>query len=215
MNNRLTMELIDTSSHTMFEACLAIYRESFPDHEKQPETVIADRLINGVATLYAGIRDGVPVCIAIIHHLRDLDGDLLDYFAVSPNGRGEGIGSAFLQIIFDLLRMERQSDSVNPERQRYLLIEVEHPDFGDNKKERNNRIRFYQKAGAVLLGSRYLLPPLGSAKHASEMRLMIFPGNMSNLTSQSLKKIISAIYTQVYGRMLSDPHLKLLIDLLR
>ncbi len=74
---------------------------------------------------------------------------LMDYFAVVPELRGKGVGSAFLRMMASQL----------PEGDR-ILIEAESADTAKNEAdriERERRLSFYERNGAILTGVRCLL----------------------------------------------------------
>lgn len=91
---------------------------------------------------------------------------LLDYFAVLPQYRGSGVGTAALKALADYYAPRKQS----------LMIECEHPAEAPDTAAAKRRIGFYLRAGAHaaamesrLFGVRYqiyVLPAGGDAKDA-------------------------------------------------
>lgn len=70
--------------------------------------------------------------------------EMLDYYAVSREARGTGIGSCFLR----LLKEELGRKDICT-----MIAEVENPDFAKSeaeREERKRRIRFYEKNGLIL-----------------------------------------------------------------
>jgi len=179
-----------------FESCLSIYRCSFPEHEKQSEAVIKERVDNGLSMLFAGKAGESIVCMCLIFDFKDSSFILLDYFAVTPAKRSTGTGTKFLTFLIDHLIGKN----------RFLVMEVEHPGFGSNVSERMARIKFYERSGArILHDTRYLLPPLSGNGEPVEMQLMVLPQPTTNFTSREINDLILTIYRVVYNRHESDP----------
>ena len=179
-----------------FESCLSIYRTSFPEHEKQSEAVIKERVDGGLSMLFAGKDGDSIVCTCFIFDFMDSPFILLDYFAVTPAKRGTGTGTKFLAFLIDQLIGKK----------RFLVMEVEHPGFGSNVSERMARIKFYERSGAMILhNTRYLLPPVTGKGEPVEMQLMIFPQPTTNFTCREINDLIMTIYREVYNRHESDP----------
>ena len=84
---------------------------------------------------------------ALVYYPQDQRLALLDYFAVEPSYRRQGLGGTILK----LLRMhyERSTDA--------LLIECERPKSAPDESEARKRIRFYTQAGAMLTRVRIWL----------------------------------------------------------
>jgi hypothetical protein len=68
MSPILIRQLKDINSAD-FDACMLIYRESFPLAERQPESVIAERIKSGAATLDVCYDNDAPVGFALLYHL--------------------------------------------------------------------------------------------------------------------------------------------------
>ena len=126
----------------------------FPDDERKP-----------LSRIEKSIREGQYLCVgafgeddsflAYAFFVFAEEFCLLDYYAVVPEMRGKGVGTAFLKEA-----VERAGFKVN-------IIEIEDPDAGDSedeKKARVKRLNFYLKAGCVnthvhvlVFGVEYLL----------------------------------------------------------
>lgn len=127
---------------TMDEVEEIYHREmvrDFPEDELKPLSAIRVLYEHGLY-LCLGYFDG-PHPAAYACYLTDPDKKklLLDYYAVIEGGRGKGVGSAFLQAMF-----ERLKDA------EVIVGEVENPDFAETDEERtlqSHRIGFYQKNG--------------------------------------------------------------------
>lgn len=177
---------------------LAIYEQAFPPHERQPREVLQNRIVTGQNQLFVGMEADV-VFIALLYPLPGTAFTLLDYLATAPDARGQGWASAFLAETFADFRA----------RERYLLLEVEDPDFGSNREERARRCAFYRKNGALeFSGVRYLLPPL-QGNEPTEMRIMISPNYPAEMMDGALfRDIVVQLYHELYGRTADDPLLQ-------
>jgi GNAT superfamily N-acetyltransferase len=196
MPEAITFFQIYNSADINFESCLTIYRISFPEPEKQTETVIRQRIDNGRSLMFAGKANELIVCMCLIFDFVHSPFMLLDYFAVNPEARGAGRGTKFMAFLTEHLIVKG----------RFLVMEVEHPSFGNNVAERKARIKFYERSGAsILQDTRYLLPPLKQQYEPVEMQLMFLPQPVKKFSDPEIKDLIVTIYREVYNRPGSDP----------
>ncbi|HIH59900.1 MAG TPA: GNAT family N-acetyltransferase, partial [Ferroplasma sp.] len=108
-----------------FNDAIKIYEEAFPEGEKRPIEDIKRNIEENHEKMFIAMDNGVPVIFSMIWPVRDSDFLFLDYIAVRKDYRGRGIGSLFLQRIFDI----SENNDFN-----HMIFEVENPEEGDNKK---------------------------------------------------------------------------------
>ena len=120
----------------------AYMHEAFPPAELKPLAVMLRLMERGRYLCYGYYRNGRLAAYAFFyrHDSRVL---LLDYFAVTPELRGRGVGSAFLAALDAVLGGV------------CILGEVEMPDSHDAglNAMRLRRIAFYERAGFSLTGA--------------------------------------------------------------
>ncbi len=143
----------------------------FPEDELKPLAMMLKSLDEGIYECIGMEDEGMTVGYA--YFLRT-DGDwLLDYFAVIPERRGQGIGSEFLK------QLEKYTNGADT-----VVIETENPEFAENEEERITRIRrhdFYLRNGyrdtgasALLFGVQYLLLEPAGKCHSPEQICEIY-----------------------------------------
>ncbi|MBO4687457.1 MAG: GNAT family N-acetyltransferase [Clostridiales bacterium] len=120
-----------------------VYRKhicrDFPSDERKPLSRIEDSIREG-RYLCIGAWDVDGSFLAYAFFVLVGDASLLDYFAVVPDKRSEGIGTAFIQ------------EAVRYSRAELTIIEIEDPEAAsteEERTERERRLRFYQNAGCV------------------------------------------------------------------
>ena len=91
--------------------------------------------------------DGMLMGYAAVYHPPKGRVYLLDYLAVEPDVRGRGLGTEILK----LLQMHYK-DCAD-----CLIIECERPKAAPDEQLARRRIRFYERAGAVLTNTRFWL----------------------------------------------------------
>jgi ribosomal protein S18 acetylase RimI-like enzyme len=187
-----------------FNDAIEIYQEAFPEGEKRPIEDIKRNIEEEHEKMFIARSDNTPVVFSMIWPVPNTDFLFLDYIAVSKNSRGNGIGSLFLQKIFDI--------SENSEYN-HMIFEVENPEEGDNKKQRIARVKFYRKAGAkTMTGFKYFLPPRNS-DISQEMKLMIISRkNIGRVNGKRVQYVLSEIYTHIYNRKKNDKTLNGILD---
>lgn len=189
-----------------FREAMEIYTGAFPANERHPVEVISERVDKGLSRLYITRSDDEVVFIALLYPLKNSRFILLDYIATKPSHQGKGITSAFMRHLEDGLKGANL----------YLLLEVENPDYGNNKETRLRRLNLYKRLGAKeALDVRYVLPALQGSQ-PTEMLLMLYPADHDDkISAQLLKNTIVQIYKELYNRDENDPLLNEFIHDLR
>lgn len=127
-----------------FKAIEQIYdsemKRDFPPAELKPLTSMQSLIQKGIYRGIGWYEGNNLQGYAFLVELEDSPAVMLDYFAVSPNGRGHGIGS---QLLLDL------AESYQPKG---ILIEVEDPTYAPNPQLAQRRIQFYERCGTRFSG---------------------------------------------------------------
>lgn len=116
------------------EAVRALYEEAFPEIERKPFSLMEELSGQGQMEILAVVENEEFLGLAI--NMMAGDTALLDYFAVSPDSRGGGIGSRSLQLLLERFRDKK------------YIFEIEmQDDSADNAEERKRRKAFYLRNG--------------------------------------------------------------------
>ncbi|MCD7755648.1 MAG: GNAT family N-acetyltransferase [Firmicutes bacterium] len=124
-------------------------REDFPRGERRPLFAMEKMQKAGRYDCYGYYREDDLIAYACYILAQNGSYALLDYFAVAPDLRGQGIGSEFLRIL-----------KGNVSAKCGVFIEAESPDSAkseDKRKTRERRIRFYLANGAEMTSAKCLL----------------------------------------------------------
>ncbi len=124
-------------------------KEDFPPSELRPYSNMQYLLERGAYRCFVCREEGEPLAYALFA-VRD-GAALLDYFAVEPSRRGQGIGGRFLA---GLRQLSGQFGAP------YVLIEaesVESAQTAAQTEERQRRLRFYRHCGCRTTGVYSLL----------------------------------------------------------
>jgi len=200
-NGIVFYEISDITSKEFSEA-IEIYDKAFPLNEKHTCESIREDVANGIYRLVVGDVNNEIVFMALFWPLKDTNFILFDYMATKEGYRNRGIGSIFMENMFSILDIGGK----------YLILEVENPNYGENRELKKRRIDFYRRYGAKTMKDvNYILPPL-SGGVSTEMVLMIMPeyGN-GKIKGELVKNIIKRIYKELSGRNEDDPYLNLFI----
>ncbi len=178
---------IDTSD---FQKIINIYIDAFPENQRLSVELLSQRIKTNIDQLFVGYWQQQAISMAILHSL-DHDFIFLVYLAIDKDYRSQGIGKKFLEYILNYCAGLNKS----------LILEVDDPDFGNEKDIRIKRINFYKKLGAKELRNvKYVLPPL-TGKILTQQKLMIIPASPESLmTRELLIHLIKQFYRQVYYR---------------
>jgi GNAT superfamily N-acetyltransferase len=187
-----------------FECSLNIYKSSFPSNETRPIEKIAEMLKRDKNyQLFVLMKDNSVVGISLMYVFRTLGIGLLDYMAVKPNYKRQGLGK---EIFKDTLEkfMSDTPDGIG------LLMEIQREDAPNLQEReinvRKHRLRFYSNMGAKILeGVNYLLPPIQHDFEPEQMYLMIKPVNQIDyLPKEYVLQYIETIYSTIYQYQAKD-----------
>jgi ribosomal protein S18 acetylase RimI-like enzyme len=162
----------------------ALYESAFPASERKDP----DYMLGGVnAAAYEVLVIATPdspmagMVITVTH------GDLtmLDYFAISPDLRGQGLGHAVLPLIRDHVRQRGGGR---------FFLEIETPppiciprDSCENPEQRVRRKAFYLSAGIVETGVRAFI-------YGNDMELLAFPEDAGKITFEGYDALLRATF---------------------
>jgi len=190
-----------------------LYAQAFPLSEREPPEVILRSLHLGVGLALAGREQGRTRALAVLHLLREPDLVFLVYLALERSGQGRGEGRALLEQAWGA---GAQALAAQGRAARGLVWEVDPPETAPDAAERSvreRRLRFFARAGGVLLPEPYLQPPVGTDPNPLPMRLMYraAPGQGARPDADTL---VRAVYAQKYGAVngLSAAHLESLLE---
>ena len=190
-----------------FSEAMKIYLDSFPANERQSIALIQKRFKENRYQLFVGtIGDEITV-FSLIYRFKHPNYYLLDYYAVKVNYRDQKLGTDFLKALFKEMNLD--------EKEIFLILEVEDPNYGNNRKERNKRVQFYRSLGVKQIESmRYILPPLDNGKVLTDMIIMVYPyPKRKKITRETLFSLINELYIEKYNRSAKDPLLIKCLDL--
>ena len=187
---------IQNIDHPDFKVAIALYEQTFPAYERVPVAWLQEAILAKKAQLWVGYYQEQLALMSILYSLPSQDFILLEYLATVPHLRNIKIGSKFLNYIIDFFKKQSKT----------LVLEVEHPDFGEERELKQRRVGFYQRLRAKKLQDiLYILPALDGTK-TTEMILMIIPNkNLENLKKSVIQQLIRELYTEVYRRHPDDP----------
>jgi predicted N-acetyltransferase YhbS len=175
-----------------------IYQSSFPAKERQTLETLEIRLKENKEVLFAAKFQNEIVGIGFLFDLLGSDFLLLDYLAVKENYRGKQIGEALFSHLKNYARLQKK----------HLLMEVDDPEFGDDKPYRFKRLAFYQKNGAFWFKDiKYILPALDGT-NPTEQILMLVPENSKiEFSGEEIKDLVIRLYDELYGIPKEDTNL--------
>jgi GNAT superfamily N-acetyltransferase len=180
-----------------FKQSIIIYKNSFPFNETRPFEDIVNMLKNDKNYhLIVSLNNNSVIGISLMYIFRSLNIGLLDYMAISPSFRGQGLGKEIFNFTFEKL-CSIITNGIG------LLIEIQKENNLLDHQDmtiRKNRIRFYNKLGVKLLDKvNYLLPPIYSSIKEEEMYLLIKPiKKIYYLSKEQVIRYINTIYSTIY-----------------
>ena len=189
MTDPFTIRRIESYSPEMLQQIQAIYDTSFPDKERKPFWMVADGMQRGRYTVLVAddARSSQTVAFAFLLPLRRSQALYIEYLAVRPALRGQGIGSLLLTWMFATLK-ETPTTAI--------VWEVDPPD--NDADDNARRIRFYERFGAHLIEQSkvYAIPNYYKGSGTLPLRLMWRP--LQSDQDQPTKSTLIALITDIY-----------------
>ncbi len=165
-------------------AYVALYESSFPASErKEPDYMRTGER----AAAYEVLVISTPAVRVAGMVITVSHGDLtmLDYLAISPELRGQGLGHAVLPLIRDHVRKNGGG---------HLFLEIETPppaciprDSCPNPAQRVRRKAFYLSAGLVETGIRAFI-------YGNDMELLAYPEDAGHITFAGYDALLKATF---------------------
>lgn len=161
-------------------AYIELYESSFPPAERKE---LSYMLTGPNASAYDVLIISTPDCTVAGMVILVTHGGLcmLDYFAVSPDLRGQGIGTAVLPLIREVSRGR-------------FFLEIETPaphcdprDACDNQEQRLRRKAFYKAAGLVETGVHAFI-------YGNDMELLSYPEDAGAITFEGYNALLRATF---------------------
>ena len=194
--NALEFRRIFTPDHPDFPAAIALYEQAFPARERIPIAWVCRELTTGTTQLWGGYLAQELVAIASVDVLPQSQAMLLGYLATAPHVRNQKFGSRLVDHVLHLAEARSQP----------FILELEHPEFGDDRAMKRRRVGFYQRFGAkVLKDLIYLLPALDGDQPTEMLLMVIDPEERTSLPRAWVQQVIRELYTRIYHQNPSDP----------
>lgn len=193
------IERVTDFSSPLCARCLLILEQSISANIRLPRARLMGLLNTGSYRLYALRLANEAAGMALLYFSAGLPFVLLDYVAIDPDRRNQGLGSAFLRALADLIRQE--SPSAN-----WLILEIDDDREGPEEERAHSRRRmeFYGRLGAQLLANvPYRFP--SAQENSVPMRLMVYrlrPG--AALSVEDVGAAIEDTFLHVHGRTGDD-----------
>lgn len=194
--------------------CVAmeLYDDSFPIEVREPHDVFVRSIEQGKVIapstyhFLVGLDENDQLAgFAAAHYLSEVNFGFIVYIVVNPSLRGQGTGAKLLRQVEFLL--EQDAKKAHQKSLQGILLETEKEEIVHTDEDRQDCIKrnlFFSKQGYVLMQNvLYLQPPLHPADHTC-VPLNLFVKMLSQvgaLSETELRRIVSAIYKEKYGRM--------------
>jgi len=169
----------------------AIYNVSFPPEQRKPYWMISDAMQRGrycvlVINQKAAAASQI-VAFGLLVELRTSQAMYIEYLAVAPALRGNGIGSLLLRSMIDFYKNTAISA---------IVWEVDPPDQPGDEKA--HRIEFYERFGAHLIeqSKHYGMPNYRKGSSILSLRMMWKP--LHHEQAQPTKSELVAFITDIY-----------------
>ena len=162
----------------------ALYESSFPASERKDLDYMLTGDRSAAYEVLVVSTPDTPVAGMVINVThRELT--MLDYLAISPDLRGQGLGHAVLPMVRD--RVKAQNGG-------HFFLEIETPpplciprDPCDNPEQRVRRKAFYASAGMVETGVRAFI-------YGNDMELLAFPEDAAAVTFEGYDALLQATF---------------------
>ena len=192
-----TIEPMDSAA---FEALYALYAAAFPVSEQKPKAQLYALVSDPDYAVYTVSGPEGLEGFAVFFAAETASFFLLEYLAVAPRNRSQGIGTLLLRDSLAALYAQR--------RRKPVLIEIDAVDVsGNDGGISRKREAFYRRNGCTkILGFGYILG-LKSDRPAPPMELMLLDPGRTEIGRDTLREWIETVYDKVYGRPRTAPQI--------
>ena len=178
---------------------VALYQAEILQTEQRPEAEFRSLIRRPDYRFVVARLDDAIIGFAVAWVPDQADFWLFEYAAVSPEARGNKIGSHLLLASRELIGIERTA-----------LIEV---DADTGSEQQAKRLEFYKRLGCrQLSGLNYLLPLDAFGKPPPMWLLAMLHPDVTSVPVMVLEEWLRRIYSEAYARRLDDPRLAKMID---
>lgn len=184
------MEIKTLDAGTLRQLYDSHMKEDFPPSELRPYFSMKRLMESGNYRCF-GYDDGTGLLAYALFAVKG-SAALLDYYAVSPELRGQGVGQKFLGGLRDV-----SAEMGVP----YVLIEVESVESAETEEEREvrrRRIRFYEHCGCRMSRVKSFL-------FGVEYSIMYLPLTVEAVSDGEVRDGLAGIYDLVVGQLVSGP----------
>lgn len=185
---RLSVEEIETIYQTRMQ-------EDFPPDELRPLSSILTLHDQGHYFALGYVEHDVLLAYAFFAKDKASSSAMLDYYAVTPESRGMGIGGKFLSGFQGPLSAMGIS---------HVVLEVERVECGETdeiREVRTRRIRFYQR-------NHCRMSHVSSCLFGVQYCVMQLPFDEDPLSDEALKTTLLSIYDLILAPLLKTPEEK-------
>jgi GNAT superfamily N-acetyltransferase len=177
---------------------LAIYEDAIPASERKSGAYITAMPRNPDYCVLGAFLAGRLAGFAIVYRFRGVHLSLLEYMAVDPAHRSQGIGGQLLHAALGIF------EAATP-----MLVEVESDrEPSAVSMQRAMRKAFYRRFGCrEVEGLTYILP-IGD--HPPAMNLLVHDARRNEIDRATILQWLTSLYGEVYGRPASDPRIALM-----
>ena len=200
------MRRLFSADEPAFDTLVNIYAESHELGERKSIERLASMVEDPNYFFLVATESNFVVGYTIARTLDDSDAALLEYFAVAPDRRGQGIGE----------RLFAECANFRAVSWRFLLVEVD----SDKKvtadhADRIRRKRFYRRLGCQEVeGLDYIMPPVSSVMPA-EMDMLVYGRDLPPYIERTrLRQWLELCYVEVYRQSASDPRIDAMLHAL-
>jgi len=183
----MSSKFLDVSQDlTLWDESIKIYRDSFPEWEREDEATILKNIKNGSYKMFAYKKNEEIIGFYILDINLTLDYALFSFLAIKESKRGLGLGS---QLCLDAIEYFHKSIDCD-----WFFIEAE-----------VRQAALYAKLGFKALEIDYRVPAFNSNKSV-KMSLMLI--EEKTIEKDSLRPIIEDIFLRGYSLHRDDIRLK-------
>jgi hypothetical protein len=178
-----------------------IYERSFPIWQRMPTERLFLSIGAGQRTLWLhGSHSAFGVTLSL---QTDKTTTVLEYLAVHPEQRSNGLGGELL-------------DQIIREVNEPIVFEVEDPER-EGTVQSIKRITFYERHGCRLVecATGYAMPSLDDETGETLMPMLLYEvgtSRASTLRGDTLRRVVEGIWVESYGLPSGDPRLILVLD---
>lgn len=180
--------ITDRQNQEYFEA-IEVYKAATPDELQLKTEVIDEKMDSGNAVIILGKQSIVPAFMALLWKLEGTDFMVNEIIAIIPSFKEVPFGKMY----FDVLKHSEYYQN------NHILFEAEDPEFGPDRAERLEKLKYYFSFGFQWVKNvKTIVPHPTGDSHENTLLMLLTQNRFVEFSHQEIESLLIKLYKDLY-----------------